>query len=165
MRRIHDVPEKGTLQFLLNAFLGAYNRRTDVLARGASGGDTQKLDAILKNQTTIIDMLSPLGSVPNTLGLMETRSETTHGIVFELQQFNGKVDEFMATQEERLRAVKGKLDAIQSGVDKIQQQLADLKANNPELDDEISAIEETAAAIDTDVNPAAVPPTPTEPPV
>jgi septal ring factor EnvC (AmiA/AmiB activator) len=76
-----------------------------------------------------------------------------------INNLDGKVSEFMATQEERLRGVKTKLDAIQSGVDKIQQQLADLKANNPDLEDEISAIEATASAIDTDVNPVA-----TEPP-
>lgn len=77
-----------------------------------------------------------------------------------INNLSRKVDEFMSTQEERLRVVKTKLDAIQSGVDKIQQQLADLKANNPDLEDEIAAIEATAAAIDTDVNPVVPEPTP-----
>lgn len=81
-----------------------------------------------------------------------------------INNLDRKVDEFMATQEERLRGVKAKLDAIQAGVDKIQQQLSDLKTNNPELEDEIAAIEATAAAIDTDVNPVAPEPEPTEPP-
>lgn len=74
-----------------------------------------------------------------------------------INNLDRKVDQFMATQEERLRGVKTKLDAIQSGVDKIQEQLAELKRNNPELEDEISAIEETAGAIDTDVNPVVAP--------
>lgn len=71
--------------------------------------------------------------------------------------FIWRIKKQMATQEERLRAIKVKMDNIQTGVDKIQQQLADLKAGNPELEDEIAAIEETAAAIDTDVNPPAAP--------
>lgn len=134
---IHEIRKNGNIFFLINAFIGAYNRRTDVLAQS---GNSQFPD----------------------LTLIAARLETVHGLVFDL---NRKVDEFMATQEERLRGVKTKLDAIQSGVDKIQQQLADLKANNPELDDEISAIEATAAAIDTDVNPVTPEPepTPTEP--
>ena len=80
-----------------------------------------------------------------------------------INNLSRKVDEFMATQEERLRGVKTKLDAIQSGVDTIQQQLAELKANNPDIEDEIAAIEATAAAIDTDVNPVVEPPPPEEP--
>jgi hypothetical protein len=79
-----------------------------------------------------------------------------------INNLSRKVDLLMATQEERLQGVKTKLDAIQSGVDKIQQQLADLKASNPDIEDEIAAIEATAAAIDTDVNPVVAPPPPSE---
>lgn len=121
--KIHEIRKGGNLFFLINAFIGAYNRRTDK----QSGADNSEVLTAINNLTR-------------------------------------KVDEFMSTQEERLRGVKTKLDAIQTGVDKIQQQLADLKANNPELEDEIAAIEATAAAIDTDVNPAAPEPEPTEPP-
>jgi len=28
-----DIPAKGTLQYLLSAFLGAYNRRSDIMER------------------------------------------------------------------------------------------------------------------------------------
>lgn len=84
-------------------------------------------------------------------------------VLIAINQLDRKVDIFMSTQEERLRGVKTKLDAIQTGVDKIQEQLAELKTNNPELEDEISAIEATAGAIDTDVNPVVAPPA--EPPV
>lgn len=116
MRRIHDIPEKGTLQFLLNAFLGAYNRRTDVIARQASGGDTQKLDAILKNQTTIIDMLSPLGSVPNTLGLMEPRLETIHGLLADFASADPeKIKELAATVKAARERLKTSLDNQQKG--------------------------------------------------
>lgn len=94
----------------------------------------------------------------HTLRRLEALCGNSQGsdvVLTAINNLGRKVEEFMSTQEERLRGVKTKLDAIQAGVDKIQQQLADLKANNPELEDEIAAIEETAAAIDTDVNPAA----------
>lgn len=99
---------------------------------------------LMKEEVTIIHKL-----------VADSAGGADGSVLTAIENLNGKVDEFMATQEERLRAVKGKLDAIQTGVDTIQQQLADLKANNPELEDEIAAIEATAAAIDTDVNPAA----------
>lgn len=97
-----------------------------------------------------ISKLAENPEFPPDLAFVPQRLEIVHGLVFEL---NRKVDTFMATQEERLRGVKTKLDAIQAGVDRIQEQLATLKTNNPELEDEIAAIEATAAAIDTDVNP------------
>lgn len=122
--------------------------------------DSEKLDAI-------IDMLSSAAGVPATLGFVKEELSLIHGLVANgpeaINNLTGKVEEFMSTQEERLRGVKVKLDAIQAGVDKIQEQLAALKVSNPELEDEISAIEATAAAIDTDVNPVEPEP-PTEPP-
>jgi SMC interacting uncharacterized protein involved in chromosome segregation len=51
-----------------------------------------------------------------------------------INNLNRKVDEFMATQEERLQAI---LVAVKN----VKQMLADLKANNPAIDDEITAIE------------------------
>ena len=110
----------------------------------------------------LIELLETGGHIPD-LGFINAKLDLIQGLIENegpITNLTRKVDEFMATQEERLRGVKTKLDAIQSGVDKIQQQLADLKVNNPELEDEIAAIEATAAAIDTDVNPAVV----TEPP-
>lgn len=34
--KIHEIRKAGNLFFLLNAFIGAYNRRTDVLAENAA---------------------------------------------------------------------------------------------------------------------------------
>ena len=92
--------------------------------------------------------------------LLSCNEQGAGPVLTAIQNLERKVSEFMATQEERLRGVKAKLDAIQVGVDKIQKQLADLKAGNPELEDEIAAIEQTAAAIDTDVNPVVPDPPP-----
>jgi peptidoglycan hydrolase CwlO-like protein len=74
-----------------------------------------------------------------------------------LRRIEGK----MATQEERLKAVVAKLGAIQAGIDKLQEQVATLKANNPDLEDELSEIEGTIATMDADVNPPAPEPEPT----
>jgi len=60
-----------------------------------------------------------------------------------INNLNRKVDEFMATQEERLQAI---LVAVKN----VKQMLADLKANNPAIEDEITAIEtELAPAAET----------------
>lgn len=135
---ILEVPDGSNLDKLVGALAGAINRHADAIAKPGSS-----LAEALKTSGSNSEVLTALNNL--------TR----------------KVDDFMATQEERLRGVKTKLDAIQSGIDKIQQQLADLKTNNPALEDEIAAIEATAAAIDTDVNPVVEPPPPPpdEPPV
>jgi septal ring factor EnvC (AmiA/AmiB activator) len=69
-----------------------------------------------------------------------------------INNLSRKVDEFMATQEERLQGVNTALSSIAEGINTLQQQVADLKQNNPALDDEISAIEGTVKAIADDIN-------------
>lgn len=143
--------------------------RIDMLANAVINAlweiNTQLKQSDSKRLDIIIDMLERQAEMPAQLGFVKEELSIVHGLISEaINNFNGKAEEFMATQEERLRGVKTKLDAIQTGVDKIQGQLAELKRNNPELDDEISAIEETAGAIHTDVNPVVEPP-PVEPPV
>ena len=63
-KTIHEVEKTGNLYFLLNAFIGAYNRRTDVMERAVkldervqavihrldAAGDKLK-DAVDKNQS------------------------------------------------------------------------------------------------------------------
>lgn len=49
-KRYHEIDKSGTLYFLLNAFIGAYNRRTDVMERAVRLDErireaTHKLDA------------------------------------------------------------------------------------------------------------------------
>lgn len=99
-RHVHDISTEGTIFFLLNALIGAYNRRTDVLAK-AGGGDNSQLLTVINN-------------------------------------LDRKVDRFMATQEERLQAI---LVAVKT----VKQMLADLKTNNPAIEDEIAAIESELA--------------------
>lgn len=49
---LHEVEEKSKLYFLLNSFIGAYNRRTDVLAKSSGGNNSDVLTAI--NNLTIL---------------------------------------------------------------------------------------------------------------
>lgn len=46
----HGVRKEGSLYFLLNAFLGAYNRRTDVMERAV------KLDERIREATHRLDV-------------------------------------------------------------------------------------------------------------
>jgi hypothetical protein len=45
---VQEIEKQGNVYFLLNAFIGAYNRRTDVLAKGTGGDVSTKLDEILE---------------------------------------------------------------------------------------------------------------------
>jgi hypothetical protein len=45
---VQEIEKQGNVYFLLNAFIGAYNRRTDVLAKGIGSDVSAKLDEILE---------------------------------------------------------------------------------------------------------------------
>jgi len=69
-----------------------------------------------------------------------------------INNLSRKVDEFMSTQESRLQGVQSALTSIAEGINTLQQQVQDLKANNPALEDEIAGIEGTVKAIADDIN-------------
>jgi predicted nucleic acid-binding Zn-ribbon protein len=69
-----------------------------------------------------------------------------------INNLDRKVSEFMSTQESRLQGVQSALTSIAEGINTLQQQVTDLKANNPALEDEISGIEGTVKAIADDIN-------------
>lgn len=102
-----------------------------------------------------------LGAMVNALWAIneQLKQQRDASLLTAINNLSRKMEEFMATQEERLRTIQGQLSGIADGINTLQQQLADLKANNPELDDEISAIEATVTAIRDDLNP----PAPVEP--
>jgi archaellum component FlaC len=123
----------------------------DVLTSSGGNGDIgNKLDQLFVQMSTL----------SNQQQLILDLIEDTDGPISNLIR---KVETSMATQEERLRTIQGQMTSIADGINKLQAQLADLKVNNPELDDEISAIETTAKEIGEDLNPST--PAPTEPPV
>jgi hypothetical protein len=45
---VQEIEKQGNAYYLLNALIGAYNRRTDVLAKGAGSDVGTKLDEILE---------------------------------------------------------------------------------------------------------------------
>jgi hypothetical protein len=45
---VQEIEKQGNVYFLLNALIGAYNRRTDVLAKGAGSDVSAKLNEILE---------------------------------------------------------------------------------------------------------------------
>lgn len=102
-----------------------------------------------------------LGAMVNALWAIneQLKQQRDASLLTAINNLSRKMEEFMATQEERLQTIQGQLSGIADGINTLQQQLADLKANNPELDDEISAIEATVTAIRDDLNP----PAPVEP--
>ena len=54
-RLVIEIDKSGSLYFLLNAFLGAYNRRTDVIAKAAGlqeAADLDKLDKQINKADT-----------------------------------------------------------------------------------------------------------------
>lgn len=110
----------------------------ELLQRSGASNKIDQLFAILK-------------PIQTELGIISQAVEGEDGPINLLSR---KVTESMATQEERLQSIAGRMTRIAEGIDKLQEQLADLKVNNPALEDEITAIEGTAKTIDEDVNPA-----------
>jgi len=108
MRQIFEIPKEGTLQLLLNALLGAYNRRTDILAKTPIGETSiaQKLDAI-------IEMLRAQANVAADLALAKAELSIIHGLVVDLSADPEKAKEL----SERIRK---QVEALQSATPKIQ---------------------------------------------
>ena len=104
----HTIEEKSSLFKLLSNWLTAYRARTEAWRGSGEGAPANPDIALIKEELSIV-----------------------HGMIF---QFSGKVEQFMATQEERLQAISAKIDEVL--VD-----LGTLKTNNPQIEDEISAIE------------------------
>lgn len=63
-----------------------------------------------------------------------------------LNHFHNRMEDHMANQEERLQA-------ILAAVKNVKQMLAELKANNPQIEDEITAIESELAPAEPPVEP------------
>lgn len=113
------------------------------------------------SETLILPKDSNLDDVLRLLATALKSSSSNSEVLTAINNLNRKVSELMSTQEDRLKTIQGQLSGIADGINTLQQQLEDLKANNPQLDDEISAIEATVTAIRDDLNPSP----PVEPPV
>lgn len=55
--KIHEIRKAGNLYFLVNPLIGAYNRRTDVLAK-LNGGDNSQILIAINNLDRKVDKMS-----------------------------------------------------------------------------------------------------------
>lgn len=51
----HEIDNRGSLYFLLNSFIGAYNRRTDVMERNSEAAFQARVDALTQDLKTSTD--------------------------------------------------------------------------------------------------------------
>jgi hypothetical protein len=63
-KHIHEIDKTGNLYYLLNAFIGAYNRRTDIMERAVKLDERiadmrQKLDAAGNELKAAVDNNQP----------------------------------------------------------------------------------------------------------
>lgn len=92
-RMVHDVEVDSKLYFLINAFIGAYNRRTDMLAKGGSGGDNSEVLTAINNLSRKVDTMSSnidriekeAADIAEDVGLVKTALDTLNGTVSELK--------------------------------------------------------------------------------
>lgn len=112
--KIHEVRKNGSIYFLLNALLGAYDRRTDVMAKGdADPAASPQFDAI-------IDMLRSAAAVPAELGLVKAELSIIHGLL-------ASPESEPSTQ--LLTAINNltrKVDTMSSNVDRIEKETAEI---------------------------------------
>lgn len=50
-----EIDQRGSLYFLLNALIGAYNRRTDVMERTSEAAFQSRIDALTKDLKSSTD--------------------------------------------------------------------------------------------------------------
>lgn len=56
--KIHEIRKAGNLYFLLNAFIGAYNRRTDAMERVMERGGNEAVLTAINNLDRKVDQMS-----------------------------------------------------------------------------------------------------------
>lgn len=70
----------------------------------------------------------------NKLADAIVKTSSYNPVLSAINNLHRKVDTFMATQEERLQAISTKIDEVLADI-------ASLKVNNPQIEDELTAIE------------------------
>lgn len=108
----------------------------NVLARIAEAIIGLKETRLEQRTDHLIQLLETGVHFPD-LGFINAQLDLIQGLIENegpITNLSRKVDDFMATQEERLQTI---LVAVKS----VKQMLADLKVNNPQIEDEIAAIE------------------------
>lgn len=139
----------------INKWRGSKDRRRHemiVVAHDFSRDAREFLEGLLDQSSTsnkLDQLFVKLSSMETELGIISQAVEGEGGITDLIR----KVEKSMSTQEERLKTIQGQMTSIADGINKLQEQLAQLRINNPELEDEIAAMEATTKAIADDLNP------------
>lgn len=120
MNVIHRIEKEGTLQYLLSAFLGAYNRRTDMMAKPPIGDPSilQKLDTIIETQAAILDKLGSITINVADVPFMKEEVGTIHGLVVDLgneAELQKQIDELTAQLNAGTADVKSAIDEQNKG--------------------------------------------------
>lgn len=138
-------------------------------------GPQLRLDLILKNQATIIDMLRPLGPVPADLLFAKEEGSTSHGLIFEI---NGKVDTMSSNIEriekeaadmaENVGMVRTAVENLKAAQEDLKTLVADLQAQVAQGQLDQARLDAAAASLeksDDDLDAIVLPPAPpVEPP-
>ena len=130
--KIHDIRKAGNFYYLLNAFLGAYNRRTDAWTRG---DNSQVLEAI-NNLTRKVDTMSSnidriekeAADLTEDVGLVRTAVEGLKGTILTLQT---TVDD-LKNQVAQGQLDQARLDTAAATLEKADQDLDALVLPTPD---------------------------------
>lgn len=121
-RVVHDIEEQGKLYFLLNALIGAYNRRTDVLAKGTGNGNNSEVLTAINNLNRKVDAMSSnidriekeAADAAENVGLVKTALDTLNTTVADLKA----VVADLQTQVAQGQVDQARLDAAASALEK-----------------------------------------------
>ena len=133
---VHDVEETSKLYYLLNAFIGAYNRRTDAL-KGGNGGNNSEVLTAINNLSRKVDTMS---------------------------SNIDRIEKEAADAAENVKLVKAALDSLGTTVTDLKTLVSDLQAqiaqgqlDQARLDAAASTLEKADDDLDALVLPAAPP--------
>lgn len=136
---IHEVDPGGTIFFLLNALIGAYNRRTDVMARQNGGDSSQVLNAINNLDRKVTTMSSNIDRIEKEAA----DAAENVGLV--------------RTAMEELKSASA---AMQAEIKSLKEQVAQGQVDQARLDAAAATFEKA----DDDIDAIVLPGAPTEPP-
>lgn len=140
-RTVHDVDERGKLYYLINAFIGAYNRRTDVLAK-VSGGSSNNLEVL------------------NAINILSRKVDTMASNI-------DRIEREASDAAENVKLVRAAVDDLIGVITGLKTEVADLRLqveqgqlDQARLDAAASMLEQA----DADIDAIVLPPTPTPEP-
>lgn len=136
-RVIHDIEETSKLYFLLNAFIGAYNRRTDALAKGSNGGNNS-------------DVLTAINKLDRKVDTMSSNID--------------RIEKEAADAAENVNLVRTAIEDLKTITEAMKTEIADLKQQVAQGQVDQARLDAAAATFekaDDDLDALILPPAPT----